>query len=178
MCYRRTLESAKRHNEAAFRGASLSIENVYIASKKTPKIKHQKPLRNQVFSSSSFAHHIRHVHTSNAASLIYLSLRLKPLSQFHLLKMQYQSRPIQPGQVREAAGMSLVYDARNPENCECGWYCFYGNCSHMYHQYPITCGRRITPSGKSGFCRSPAPQHVVRGYYVNASCADCRRYGF
>ncbi|KAL7966177.1 hypothetical protein HDV63DRAFT_385721 [Trichoderma sp. SZMC 28014] len=91
--------------------------------------------------------------------------------------MQNQPLAIVPAQMSDAASASRVYDTRTPA-CYCGWYCFYGNCGHMYQQHPLTCGGRRTPSGRSGFCKTPAMQHVVRGFYVNARCVDCRRYGY
>lgn len=113
------------------------------------------------------------LHISNNTNLTNLSLFP---SNFRPFKMQQQPVQIRAQQIGDATGNVLVYDDRNPGYCPCGWYCFYSSiCGHLYQQYPYRCGNTTTPSGKSGFCKIPAPQNVVQGYTINARCADCRR---
>ncbi|GAW19369.1 hypothetical protein ANO14919_088550 [Xylariales sp. No.14919] len=81
---------------------------------------------------------------------------------------------ITPQSIGAKSGDVLVCHPNNPGNCPCGWYHFYGYCGHLYQAYPVYCGKRTTLGGKSGFCKSPAPQNVVRQYTVYAYCQDCR----
>ncbi|KAF2470798.1 uncharacterized protein BDR25DRAFT_369318 [Lindgomyces ingoldianus] len=68
----------------------------------------------------------------------------------------------------------LVNDPSNPNNCACGWYVYYSSvCGHAYQEVPYRCGARTTPSGKSGFCKTPAPKHIVPAPQINAQCQYC-----
>jgi hypothetical protein len=81
---------------------------------------------------------------------------------------------IEPGDLAQDIQLRLVPSASNPGNCPCGWYIYISNtCGHTYTDYPHRCGNKVTPSGKSGFCKSPAPRNLVRGAEINANCVHC-----
>jgi len=91
--------------------------------------------------------------------------------------MQAPPFSVEPHKLDWATNQVLVNDPRNQGSCPCGWYCFYGTCGRLVQQHPHRCGRKVTPSGKRGFCGTPAPQNVVRSYYINRRCDDCCRRG-
>ncbi|KAF2463936.1 uncharacterized protein BDR25DRAFT_244073 [Lindgomyces ingoldianus] len=70
---------------------------------------------------------------------------------------------IQPGNIYIDVRNHLGNDPTNPDQCACGWYIYYSNgCGHVYEDYKHACGGTRTKSGKSGFCKSPAPRHNVQ----------------
>ncbi|KAL4791599.1 hypothetical protein BDV19DRAFT_291936 [Aspergillus venezuelensis] len=57
----------------------------------------------------------------------------------------------------------LVNDQSNPNDCACGWYIYYSSvCHHKYTEFPFRCGAKISAAGKTAFCKTPAPRHLVR----------------
>ncbi|KAK3294891.1 uncharacterized protein B0H64DRAFT_401956 [Chaetomium fimeti] len=81
---------------------------------------------------------------------------------------------IEPSQIEDDTANHFVNSETNPSNCPCGWYIYTSNtCRHRYVEQPHKCGNRRTPSGKIGFCKSPAPRHLIRGTEVNENCKHC-----
>ncbi|KAF1851059.1 uncharacterized protein K460DRAFT_361809 [Cucurbitaria berberidis CBS 394.84] len=82
--------------------------------------------------------------------------------------------PITSAQLGQDVINRLVNSPTNPSNCTCGWYIYYSNvCGHPYQDVPHRCGRTTVPTGKSGFCKSPAPRHIVQAPQVAAQCRLC-----
>lgn len=70
--------------------------------------------------------------------------------------------------------LRLVQNPSNPGNCTCGWYIYYSAvCTHEYTKHAHRCGAKVTPSGQSGFCKSPAPRNIVAAVRVSAQCPAC-----
>ncbi|KFX94583.1 hypothetical protein O988_06203 [Pseudogymnoascus sp. VKM F-3808] len=83
---------------------------------------------------------------------------------------------ILPRQMRKDVRNHYVYSASKNKSCPCGWYIYYSSiCTHVYKEYKHVCGGKTTRSGKSAFCRSPAPRNIVKGTQVSASCRHCSK---
>jgi hypothetical protein len=81
---------------------------------------------------------------------------------------------IEPTQIEDDVDNHLVNSPTNPGRCPCGWYIYTSNvCRHQYIQQPYKCGMKETPTGKIGFCKTPAPRHLILGTEVNESCKHC-----
>lgn len=84
------------------------------------------------------------------------------------------AQPIAMNEMGSDVKYRLVNDPSNPGHCACGWYTYYSAvCGHALQAIPHKCGNRATPSGKSGFCKIPAPRHIVPEPKVNQSCGNC-----
>ncbi|TKX24843.1 hypothetical protein C1H76_3018 [Elsinoe australis] len=66
-----------------------------------------------------------------------------------------------------------IHDAHNPSQCPCGNYKYKLWCNHDYTEFQLKCGRTTTKTGKTGFCKSPAPTPVVQTAHVVALCYQC-----
>ncbi|KAJ5427347.1 hypothetical protein N7465_002417 [Penicillium sp. CMV-2018d] len=81
---------------------------------------------------------------------------------------------IRPNEMGDDVFGRLVNSPQNPNNCPCGWYAYYSAvCGHVYQEVKHTCGSKTTPSGRSGFCKSPAPKIIVQAARINVKCQFC-----
>lgn len=68
----------------------------------------------------------------------------------------------------------LVNDPQNPSNCSSGWYIYYlAVCGHEAQQMKYTCGGRRAQSGRSVFCKTPAPRRNVDAVRIDVKCGHC-----
>jgi hypothetical protein len=61
-------------------------------------------------------------------------------------------------------GKNLVRHHLNPNNCVCGWYRFtFASCDHLFYaKHDKKCGKALSRTGKAVFCRTPAPQNIIK----------------
>ncbi|KAJ5742379.1 uncharacterized protein N7511_011398 [Penicillium nucicola] len=81
---------------------------------------------------------------------------------------------IPPNQMGTDVRNRLINSLQNPSGCPCGWYVYYSAvCTHAYQEVKYECGNKTTPSGRSGFCKTPAPKNIVQGVQINVKCQYC-----
>ncbi|KAJ6092395.1 hypothetical protein N7467_004364 [Penicillium canescens] len=81
---------------------------------------------------------------------------------------------IAPNQMEKDVPDRLVNSPDNPGNCPCGWYIYYSAvCGHEYKAVKFECNHNITPTGRSAFCKTPAPRNIVQAVQIDAQCPHC-----
>ncbi|KAH6632109.1 hypothetical protein F5144DRAFT_602856 [Chaetomium tenue] len=64
----------------------------------------------------------------------------------------------------------LVSHESNPNSCTCGWYIWKKICGCSLLKDDFKCGGRKSTTGRSAFCRTPAPINQVTQFVVNEPC--------
>ncbi|KAJ5084795.1 hypothetical protein NUU61_009374 [Penicillium alfredii] len=75
---------------------------------------------------------------------------------------------IPPARIGRDVSRRLINHPENLNGCSCG--CI---CGHAYQEVPYHCGDKTTKSGKSGFCKTPAPKAIVATPRINIKCRLC-----